>query len=110
MHSITINNILTDKDHLHFNKTLDRNKVCMRMKIHPEKVFLLISSTLLKGKTKLTSKSLNRIGGSFDLSESSLKEEGIIVHLQTTKSFMFMVEKILELVISIICGALIFLT
>jgi len=108
MHSIATNNKLIDKDLQHFNKMLDTNKVYLKMTIHLGKVFLQISNTHLKDKTKRTSNFLNRIGGSFDLMESNLKEEDIIAHLQMTKSFMFMVEKILELDILIICGASIF--
>jgi hypothetical protein len=74
------------------------------------KVFLLINNIHLKDKMKLTFNFLSRTGGSFDLMENNLKEEVIIVHLQMTKSFMSMVEKILELDILIICGALIFPT
>lgn len=88
---------------------MDKNKVFMKMKIHRVKVFLRISNTHLKGKTRHIFNFLNRTGGSFDLMESSLKEEAITAHLQMTKSFMFMVEKILESAILIICGALIFL-
>jgi len=109
MRTITINNKLTDKDLLHFNKIMDKNRVFMKMKIHLVKVFLRISNTHLKGKTRHIYNFLNQTGGSFDLMESSPKEEAITVHLQTKKSFMFMAEKILESAILIIYGASIFL-
>ena len=110
MHLIMISNKLIDRDLRHYNKMLVTNKAYMIMIILQGKVFLLINNIHLKDKMKLIFNFLSRTGGSFDLMESNLKEEVIIVHLQMTKSFMSMVEKILELDILIICGALIFPT
>ena len=110
MHLIMISNKLIDRDLRHYNKMLVTNKAYMIMIILQGKVFLLINNIHLKDKMKLIFNFLSRTGGSFDLMENNLKEEVIIVHLQMTKSFMSMVEKILELDILIICGALIFPT
>ena len=85
------------------------SKACLKMIIHQERVCQVINSTHLKDNKKHLLNILSLIGGSFDLMESSPKEEAITVHLQTTKSFMFMVEKILESAILIIYGASIFL-
>jgi len=83
--------------------------VCLKMTIHLERVCLVTNSTHLKDNKKLMLNILSLIGGSFDLMENNLKEEGITAHLLLRKSFMFMVEKILEWAILIICGVLTFL-
>jgi hypothetical protein len=85
------------------------SKVCLKMTTLLERVFQVTNSTHLKDYKKLSLNISSLIGGSFDLMENNLKEEGITVHSLLRKSFMSMVEKILELDILIIYGALTFL-
>lgn len=94
------------KDHLLCNKIMAISKVSLKMIIHQVRVYRVTNSIRLKDNKRLLHNILSQTGGSFDLMENNLKEGDITAHLLSKKSFMYMVEKILELGILIIYGAL----